>query len=159
MMFDWIPLSSQWRYGYDTALMHRGIEVDIIYMCDEFGVHGTWKLYVEVIRTWCFMAKHENGWHHDTHHFWHGRNLLITFHLQGLRMILNELEDCGVQSVGGVCMRHQNGSKWGWNGNFELKWLTASWCESLVPQCFLCVWSWYICIPNVCACRKRGLDF
>ena len=41
--------------------MHGGIQGDIIYMCDEFGVHG--KLYVEVIRTSCFMAKHENGPH------------------------------------------------------------------------------------------------
>ena len=29
--------------------MHGGFEGDIIYMCDEFGVHG--KLYVEIIRT------------------------------------------------------------------------------------------------------------
>ena len=38
-----------WRYGYDTVLMHGGIQGDIVYMCDEFGVHG--KLHVEVIRT------------------------------------------------------------------------------------------------------------
>ena len=63
-MFVWIPVSSRWRYQYDTVLMHRGIQGDIIYMYDEFGVHG--KLYVEVKRTWCFMAKHENGSHHDT---------------------------------------------------------------------------------------------
>ena len=27
--------------------------------------------------------------------------------------------------------------------------------------CFLCIWWWYICVPNlvhVCACRRRGLD-
>ena len=49
MMFVGIPVSSRWRYGYDIVLMHGGIQGDIVYMCDEFGVHG--KLYVEVIRT------------------------------------------------------------------------------------------------------------
>ena len=29
--------------------MHGGIQGDIVYMCDEFGVHG--KFYVEVIWT------------------------------------------------------------------------------------------------------------
>ena len=162
MMFVWITVSSRWHYQYDTVLMHGCIQGDIVYMCDEFGVHG--KLYVEVIRTSCFMAKHENGSDHDTQHVWHGRKLLITFDVQGLRMILSELEVCGVQSVSGVCSstRHGNGSKWEWNGKFESKWLTSCWSDSLVPQCFLCVWSWYICIPNVihvCACRRRGLDF
>ena len=36
-------------HGYNTVLMHGGIQGNIIYMCDEFGAHG--KLYVEVIRT------------------------------------------------------------------------------------------------------------
>ena len=45
------PVSSRWRYGYDTVLM-------------------TQSLYVDVLRTWCFMAKHEKGPHHDTHHVW-----------------------------------------------------------------------------------------
>ena len=64
VMFVWIPVSSRWRYRYDTVLMHGGIQGDIVYMCDEFGVHG--KLYVEVIRTSCFMAKHENRLDHNT---------------------------------------------------------------------------------------------
>ena len=99
-MFVWIPVSNSWRDGFDTVLMQGGIQGDIVYMCDEFGSHR--KLYVEVIRTWCFMARHENGPHHDTHHVWRRRKLLITFHVQGLRIILSELEVCGVQSVGGV---------------------------------------------------------
>ena len=85
MMFVWIPVSSRWRYWYDmTVLMHGGIQGNMVYMCDEIGEHG--KLYVEVIRTWCFIAKHENGSHHDTHHVWQRRKLLITFHAQDLRM-------------------------------------------------------------------------
>ena len=60
-MFVWIPLSNRWHYGYDTVLIHGGIQGDIVYMCDEFGVHG--KLYVEIIRPWCFIEKHENGPH------------------------------------------------------------------------------------------------
>ena len=39
----------------------------------------------------------------DTYHVSSRQKLLITFHLQDLRMILSELEVCGVQSVGGVC--------------------------------------------------------
>ena len=49
------------------------------------------------------MAMHENGWHHDTHHVSSRRQLLTTFHVEGLRVILSELEVNGVQSVGGVC--------------------------------------------------------
>ena len=47
-----------WRYECDTVLMHGGVQGDIVHMCDEFVVHG--KLYVEVIRTCCFMVKYEN---------------------------------------------------------------------------------------------------
>ena len=135
-MFVWILVSSRQGYGYDTVLMHGGIQGDIVYMCDEFGVHG--KLHVEVIRTWCFMAKHDNVPHHDTHHIWHRWKLLITFQLQGLRMILIECEVCGVESVGGVCLstRHENASKWGWNRNFESKWPTSCWSDSLLPRYF-----------------------
>ena len=55
----WLPVSSGWRYGYDTVLC------DTLYMCEQFGVDG--KLYVEVIRTSCFMAKHRIGPHHHAH--------------------------------------------------------------------------------------------
>ena len=48
------------------------------------------------------MAKHENGPHHDTNHVWHGQKLLITFYVQGLRMILSECAHYGVKSVG-IC--------------------------------------------------------
>ena len=39
-MFVRIPVSSRWRYGYDTVLMYGGIQGNIVHMCDEFGVHG-----------------------------------------------------------------------------------------------------------------------
>ena len=48
------------------------------------------------------MAKQENGSQLDTHHVGRRQKLSITFHVQGLRMILSECEVCGVQSVGGV---------------------------------------------------------
>ena len=28
-----LPLTSGWRYGYDTVLMHRRIQGDIVYVC------------------------------------------------------------------------------------------------------------------------------
>ena len=42
------------------------------------------------------MAKHVNGWHHDAHHVSSRQKVLISFHFQGLRMILSELEVCGL---------------------------------------------------------------
>ena len=48
------------------------------------------------------MAKHENGPHYDTHHVWCRWKLLIRFRVQGMRMILSELEVCGVESVAEV---------------------------------------------------------
>ena len=57
--------SSGWRYGFDTVLMYRCIQGNTLYMCDQFGVDH--KLYVEVIRTWCFTAKHLNGLQHHGH--------------------------------------------------------------------------------------------
>ena len=44
------------------------------------------------------MAKHQNGPHHHAHQVWRRQKLLITFHLQGLRMILSEFEVYGVKS-------------------------------------------------------------
>ena len=40
MMFVWLPVSSGWRYGYDTVLMHRRIQGDTLYMHKKFGVDG-----------------------------------------------------------------------------------------------------------------------
>ena len=37
-------MSSGWRYGYDTVLMHRCIQGETLYTCDQFGVDG--KMYV-----------------------------------------------------------------------------------------------------------------
>ena len=45
-MFVWFPVSSRWRYGYDSVSMHGDIQGEIVYICDKFGVHG--KLYIEV---------------------------------------------------------------------------------------------------------------
>ena len=63
-MSVWISVSSRWRFGYDTVLMQVGIQSDIIYMCDEFGVHG--KLYDEVMRNWGLNSeewKWTAAWH------------------------------------------------------------------------------------------------
>ena len=55
-------MSSAWRYGYDAVLMHRRVQGNTLYMCEQFGVDG--KLHVEVIRTSCFMVEDENGLHY-----------------------------------------------------------------------------------------------
>ena len=85
-------MSSAWRYGYDTVLMQRRIQGETLYMCEQFGVDG--KLYVGVI------------W---TSALWRSSKIKrtvtppgLTFHLQGLRMILTECEVCGVKSVESV---------------------------------------------------------
>ena len=82
MLFIWFPVSSGGSYGYDTELVHRRIQGDTRHMCDQFGVDG--KLYVDVLRTSCLA----NWPHHHAHQVWCRQKLLITFHLQGLRMIL-----------------------------------------------------------------------
>ena len=96
-----LPVSSRWRYGYGTILMERCIQGDTLYMCEQFDVDG--KFYIEVIRSWWFMVKHQNGQYHHTHQVWRRWKLLITFHLQGHKMMLAECEDCGIKSVGEVC--------------------------------------------------------
>ena len=55
-MFVCLPVSSGWRYGYDIVLMHRRIQGNTLYKCEECGVDGI--LYIEVVKTSCFMAKH-----------------------------------------------------------------------------------------------------
>ena len=52
----------------DLELMLRRIRGDTIYMYVQFGVDG--KLYVEVIKTWCYRAKEKNGFHRHTHQVW-----------------------------------------------------------------------------------------
>ena len=47
------------------------------------------KLYAQAIMASSFMAKHRNGSQHHAHQVRWRRNLLIMFHLQGLRMILS----------------------------------------------------------------------
>ena len=47
-------LSSGWRYGYDTVLMHTCVQGETLYMCDQLGVDGN--VYVGVIRTCCIVA-------------------------------------------------------------------------------------------------------
>ena len=82
----------------DLVLMLRRIRGDTVDMYMHFGVDG--KLYVEVIKTWCFMAKEKNGFHRHAHQTWRSRKISITFHLQGMKMILSECEDCGVWALG-----------------------------------------------------------
>ena len=95
-----------------TVLMHRYIQGDSLYIPERFGVEG--ELYVEVTRTWCFMAKDLNWPHHHGQQVWCRRKLLTGFHLQGLRMILTDCEVCCVKSVGGChySARIGNISKW-----------------------------------------------
>ena len=77
------------------------------------------------------MVKHENGWHHDTHHVWRRWKFLITFHVQCLRMILSEMEACGVQICRRILLKYEvtkwikMGVKWElWikMANFLLEW-------------------------------------
>ena len=63
MMFVWLPVSSGWRYGYDTVPMHRYMQGASLYLPERFGTDRT--LYGEVTRTWCFMARDLNGRHHS----------------------------------------------------------------------------------------------
>ena len=84
MMFVWLPVSSGWRSGYDTVLMHRSIQGNSLYIPERFGRDS--KLYKEVMRTWCFMAK-----------------IFLACHWHGPRSILTDCEVCGVQSVTGRC--------------------------------------------------------
>ena len=51
-------MSTRWRYGADTVLMHRCVQGGTLYIHDEFGVDRT--MSVGVIRTSCLMAKHRN---------------------------------------------------------------------------------------------------
>ena len=88
MMFVSLPVSSGWRYGCDTGLMHWYIQGDSLYIPEKFGGDG--KLYVEVRGTWCFMARDLNGRHHHSQQIWRRRKLFITFHLQGHTMILTD---------------------------------------------------------------------
>ena len=61
-MFVWLPVASGWCYCYDTVLMHRYMRDASLYIPERFGADRT--LYGEVTRTWCFMAKDQNGRHH-----------------------------------------------------------------------------------------------
>ena len=78
----------------DLVLMHSCIRRDIIYTYEQFGVDR--KLYVEVIKTWCFTAKEGNGFHCHAHQVWQNGKISIAFDLQGMKMMLSECEDCGV---------------------------------------------------------------
>ena len=42
----------------DLVLIPRHIQGDTLYMCEQFGVDGN--LYVEEIRTWCFITQYQN---------------------------------------------------------------------------------------------------
>ena len=61
LLWGWLHVSSGWGNGYDTVLMHRCFQGQTHYMCDHFGVNG--KVYVGIIRTSCFIAKHQNRLH------------------------------------------------------------------------------------------------
>ena len=63
----------------DLELMLRHIRGNTVFMCVRFGVDG--KLYVEVVKTWCFKAKEKNGFHHHTHQVWRIQKLWTAFDL------------------------------------------------------------------------------
>ena len=52
-------MSSRWRYGYHTVLMHRRVQGGTLSMCDEFGVDQT--MSVGVIRIIWYVARHRNS--------------------------------------------------------------------------------------------------
>ena len=88
MMFVWLPVSSGWRYGYDTGgkLWQIWWSWEIVcWSYEDMMVHSEW----------------ENCFNHHAHQVWGSQKLLTIFDLQGMRMILSEYEDCGVKSLGG----------------------------------------------------------
>ena len=50
MMFVWLPVSSGWRYGYVTVLLHGYTQDDSFYILEKSS--GDRKFCVEVVRTW-----------------------------------------------------------------------------------------------------------
>ena len=78
----------------ELVLTLRRIQGDTIFMYVKFGIDG--KLYVEVIKPWCFKAKENNGFHCPAHQVWRSWKISIAVDLQGMKMILRECEDCGV---------------------------------------------------------------
>ena len=70
-----------------SVLMLRRIQGNTVYIYVHFGVDG--KLYVEVIKTWCFTAKEKKSFHRHVHQVWRSGKIFITFHLQGMKMILS----------------------------------------------------------------------
>ena len=91
-------MSSRWRCVYEAVLMHRCVQGGTLYMCDQFGVGGT--MSVGVIRTSCFMAKHRNCLHSHAQQEEVIKKLLITCHLQCLKLTLCEFEVDGMKSLG-----------------------------------------------------------
>ena len=67
---------------------------------ETFG--ADWVMYVGGMRSSCFMAKCGNSQHRHGHQEERRQKLLITFHLQGLKVVLSEFEVGAMKSVGGV---------------------------------------------------------
>ena len=90
---------------------HKSLQGVYLYIPERFDRDR--KLY-EVMRTWCFMAKDLNWPIHCGQQVWLRIKILITFHLQGQRMILSDCEATGVTSVGGdnFSTKIGNISKW-----------------------------------------------
>ena len=60
-----MAVSSRWRYGYHTVLIHRRVQGGTLYMRDQFGEDQS--MCVGVIRTSCCMAKDRNVWRCHAH--------------------------------------------------------------------------------------------
>ena len=106
-----------------APLQHRSHQGDSLCILERFGQDR--ELYEEVMRTWCFTAKDLNWPLHHGQQVWCRIKFLITFHLQGQRIILSDCEATGVTSVEcNFSTKTGNISKW-WP---QSKWPTLSWC-------------------------------
>lgn len=65
--WEWVRMAVKYKMLH-LVLMRRRVQGNTLYMYEQFGLDG--KLYVEVIVTLCFMAKHQNGPNNHSHQVW-----------------------------------------------------------------------------------------
>ena len=98
MMFFWPPVSSGWRYAYDTVDAHI-----FPYIQGDSPPPHSWEIWWRwEIVCWTHKAlmPHSEGKKMvstiTTTRYDLALKISITFDLQGMKMILSECEDCGV---------------------------------------------------------------
>ena len=91
-------MSSRWRCVYEAVWMHRCVRGGILYIHDDFGVDRT--MSVGVIGTSCLMAKRRHSPRHHGDQERRAEKLLITFHLQCLKMTVCDSQVDGMKSLG-----------------------------------------------------------